>query len=244
MTEVGLVHEDFLINVVRLVAVEVDDLQTVREDCPRPRAEADRGVGRIDGPERMLVFGQPVFQAKDDQIDARAIAAKGARGIEQLLEDLIVGRKFDPRIASKMLSPKTQRVLQRLCGEGGSHAQSGLFRRRRFAGCGTVNEGQRDPGEFPKEGSIGIHDLDDASLCGIHQRGASPPRSRPARCPNHKAVNRLENEGPPAFQAECREELRGSIEEGWGQQTVPTFHRRGCIYEPARSLPARPPDVL
>ena len=36
MAEVGLVLEDFLIDVVRLVAVEVDDFEPVREDVPRP----------------------------------------------------------------------------------------------------------------------------------------------------------------------------------------------------------------
>ena len=83
----------------------------------RPRAPD------LAGCERAPVFVQPVLQAEDDQVDAIAVAAEGARRVEQLLEHLIERREFDAHLPSNCSPQNRERILERFGRESGGDAK-------------------------------------------------------------------------------------------------------------------------
>ena len=192
VAEVGLVLEDFPIDVIRFVAVEVDDLDPVREDGPRPRAKARGHARRVGRLERGPVFVQPVLQAEDDHVDALAIPAERTRRVEQLLEDLIVRRELNARGQPKSFAPKPERFLERFGGEGRGDAKPRRFRQRRLTRRWPVDEGEHHAGEFPKARPVCVNNLDGAEHFRpfrLRRGGERPPWSRSARRVDHEVVD-------------------------------------------------------
>ena len=130
----------------------------VRGRPPKRAAAHVRGWGA----EPLRFLRQPVFQAEDDKLMPSAIAAKGARRVEQLLENLVVGREIDPQSLRELFTPKPERVFQRFRREGRSSRKVDLPGGRRSLGSWPIQERQGDAGEFPETSSIGGHDLDGA----------------------------------------------------------------------------------
>ena len=61
----------------------------------------------------------PLLQSQQDDVDPVAVFAKRASRVQQLLKNLIVGRKFDVALNAEMVAPEFQGILQRLCGKVG-----------------------------------------------------------------------------------------------------------------------------
>ena len=77
---------------------------------PRPAARARAG-------ERP----QPVLGPDQHHVNPRPVLRQQAGRVEQLLEDLVVGREFDRRRQLQLAHPEVQGVLHRLGREGGRH---------------------------------------------------------------------------------------------------------------------------
>ena len=94
----------------------------------------------------MPVADGPLLQPQEDDVDPVAVLAKPASRVQQLLEDLVVGREFGVDLTAEMVSPECQGVAQRLRGEVGGHNE---VRRRLFIGrVNAVENGQGDAGEL------------------------------------------------------------------------------------------------
>ena len=69
--------------------------------------------------ERMPMPHGPLLQPQKDDVDPVAIPAKRASCVQQLLKDLIVGRKLDVDLNAEMVAPEFQGILQWLCSKVG-----------------------------------------------------------------------------------------------------------------------------
>ena len=84
---------------------------------------------------------------KQDGVHSIAVLAKRAFRVQQLLKNLIVGRKFDVDLNAEMVAPEFQGILQRLCGKvgGDEEVRCRIFSRQRQR-CLEMCKG--DPREF------------------------------------------------------------------------------------------------
>ena len=165
MTEIRLILEDFLIDVIGFVAVQVDDLRAIRKHVPLPFAEACRRASRVERKEVPACFAQPVLDAQNDRIDAVPVFPKVARGIEQLLEHLIVRGELNADRLPCVFAPKPEGILKRLRGECGGDAQPRRVRRSGPCRSGTLQECERDIRDCPEWNAAFVHRGHGAAQC-------------------------------------------------------------------------------
>ena len=56
----------------------------------------------------------PVLDSNQDNVDAVAVPRLSTLGIEQLLEDLVIGRKLDHAFDTQLVHPISKRIVDRL----------------------------------------------------------------------------------------------------------------------------------
>ena len=146
MLQIAAIFEDLLVDIVRFIPVQMNDLQAIGQDASGPVAEAlvRPFPGERHDPAR--IPRGPRLQPQEDDFDCVAARAERAARVQQLLKDLIVGRKFDVDRRAEMVTPEAQGILYRLSGEIRGDDEVGG---RRFTGrVGAVQHAERDAGEI------------------------------------------------------------------------------------------------
>ena len=69
----------------------------------------------------------PFLQPQEDNVDPVAVLAKRAARVQQLLKDLVVGRKFEMDWNAEMGAPEFQRIFHWLGGEIGGDDEVGCL---------------------------------------------------------------------------------------------------------------------
>ena len=146
MPQIALILKNLLVDIVRLILVQMNDFQAVRQNVSRTIPEALLRPFLVEIHERMPIPYGPLLQPQQDDVDPVAVPAKRASRVQQLLKDLVVGRKFDVDRNAEMVAPEFQGILQRLRGKIGGDDE---IRCRLFVGnVNAVQKGEGDPGEF------------------------------------------------------------------------------------------------
>src|SRR5262245_48000713 len=97
----------------------MNDFQAVRQNASRTRPEALLRPFLIEIHNRMPIRREPLLQPQQDDVDPVAVSATRASRVQQLLKDLIVGRKFDMDSKVEMVAPEIQGILYWLGGKVG-----------------------------------------------------------------------------------------------------------------------------
>src|SRR6185295_16171077 len=104
----------------------------------------------------MPIADSPLLQSQQNGIDPVGVPTKRAPRLQQLLKDLVVGRKFDTVLNAEIVAPEFQRILQRLSGKVGG---DGPCRCLLVRGVKTIQNGDSDPGTLQKRFGRPIEDL-------------------------------------------------------------------------------------
>src|SRR5207302_1471183 len=140
MLQIAAIFEDLLVDIVRFIPVQMNDLQAIGQDASGPVAEAlvRPFPGERHYPAR--IPRGPRLQPQEDDFDCVAARAERAARVQQLLKDLIVGRKFDVDRRAEMVTPEAQGILYRLSGEiRGDDEVGGRRFTGRVGGSSTLN---------------------------------------------------------------------------------------------------------
>jgi hypothetical protein len=190
VAQVAPLLEDLAVEVIGLVAVQVDDFQAVGQHAARPVAEA--GLVRLG--QRFAGRRTPVLERQQHRVDAARVAAQRAARVEELLEHLVVAGEFGFEAPAERAAPEAQRVLERLGGEVGGDREAG---RRR-----ALEQAQRDAEQL----EVGLARLvEQAHIAAA--RGVAPKRRRQLEVMDFDALDRAQHEGAALVEDERREQL-------------------------------------
>src|SRR5208282_1388334 len=158
--------------------VQMNDFQAIRQSASLALPEALVGSLFVEGRDAISFGSGPLLQLQQDNVDPVAVPAKRALLLQQLLKNLIVGRKFDISLKAEMRRPELQRILERLGRKVGSNYKA--RRRVSLKGNRVVQQGKGDSGEFQirlarraKDPNIADHALA-LSFSFRQQRGMAP----------------------------------------------------------------------
>src|SRR5438093_4844637 len=146
MPQIALILEDLLVDIVRLVLVQVHDLQAIGQNVSRTIPEASVRPFLAERHALMSMLRGPLLQPDEDDVDPIAVLAKHACRVQQLLKQLIVRRKFELDPNAEMVAPESHCVLYWLSREirGDGERCGG----RVSGGVRAIEHGERDPGEI------------------------------------------------------------------------------------------------
>src|ERR1035441_3232925 len=124
----------------------MNDFEAIRQNASLVLPEALLGSLFVEGQDTISFGSGPLLQLQQDNVDPVAVPAKRALRLQQLLKNLIVGRKFDVGLKAEMRRPELQGILERLCRKVGGDYKA---RRRVFLeGIRVVQQREGDSGEF------------------------------------------------------------------------------------------------
>src|ERR1022692_262436 len=221
--QITFVPKDLLVHVVRFILVQMNDFEAIRQNASLALPEALLGSLFVEGQDTISFGSGPLLQLQQDNVDPVAIAAKRALRLQQLLKNLIVGRKFDVGLKAEMRRPELQGILERLCRKVGGDYKA---RRRVFLeGIRVVQKGEGDSGEFQvrfarraEDPNIADHALA-LSFSLRQQRGMAPQGIGKIEVRYLDTFNRPQYESPAPGHHEGRHYLSHRIQQG-GVQAV------------------------
>ena len=217
MPQIALVLENLVVDVVRLILIQVNDFQAVRQHASRPSSKAFCRPILAEMHRRVPIPGGPFLQPQKDDIDPIAVPPKCAARVQQLLKDLVVRGKFgaDPNV--EMVAPEFQHVLQRFGGKvGGDHEVCG----RPFIGTTNgLEKGEGDPGEVQVLPAPLVEDANVADealflvVTRCTQSGVPPQRIGEVQVRNLDLFDGAQYEGLAFPRHERRQQLRDGIQQ-------------------------------
>src|SRR6266513_5166491 len=108
MPQIAFILKNLLVNIIRLIPVQMNDFQAVRQNVSRTISEALFRPFLVERHDRGPMLPGPFSQLQQDDVDPVAVPAKRAARVQQLLKDLIVRRKFDLEGKAEMVAPEFQ----------------------------------------------------------------------------------------------------------------------------------------
>src|SRR6185503_1762828 len=113
MSQIAFVLKNLLVNIVRLILVQMHDFHAVRQDMSPSIAKASLRSRVVEHQDRVPALAGPGLQLQQDDVDPVAVPAKRAASLQQLLKDLVVRSKFDMDWNSEVVAPEHERILKR-----------------------------------------------------------------------------------------------------------------------------------
>src|ERR1700730_16071938 len=244
MLQVRFVLKNFLVEVVRFVLVQVNDLEAIGQSALLALPEAPLRSCFVQIRHRVSFGSSPPLQLQQDYVNPGLVPAKRAVRLQQLLKNLIVRCKFDVALKLEMRRPELQGILDRLSGKvGGDH------KHRPPVSCGSLRAVQQDKGDSRELQVRLARRMDDRNIAKHAIVLSLILRQQPAMAPQRvgkievcylDTFNRLQYESPAPRHHEGCQQLRHRIQQSGAQTVWLVFRtRRG---KPPQRLIARPPN--
>src|ERR1700680_2402209 len=222
----------------------MDDLEAIRQNASLALPEAALRSRFVQIQHRVSFGSSPPLQLQQDYVNPRAVPAKRAVRLQQLLKNLIIRCKFDVALKVEMRRPELQGILDRLSGKvGGDH------KHRPPVFFGRLRAVQQDKGDSRELQVCLARWIEDPNIANHAIVLSLILRQQPAMAPQRvgkievcylDTFNRLQYESPAPRHHEGRQQLRHRIQQSGAQTMLLVFRtRRG---KPPQRLIARPPN--